>query len=107
LLKRLVAYYGLERAVMGNGGVKRELILYSGVAAGTVGRWLFDLVSGGSFEIKGLVLGLIASVVTFPFIYYNAGMDKAKANFVKWCVAFQNGFFWAVLLAGVTKKYGL
>ena len=42
-------------------------------------------------------MGVIASIVNIPMIYHNAGLDKVEVNFVKWCVAFQNGYFWPVL----------
>ena len=90
---------------MGRSGVERQLILFTGVVAGSIGQWLFAGVQSGHFTPAGLVLGLIASVVTFPAIFYNAGLNKVDVNFVKWCVAFQNGFFWPALLAQVGKSF--
>jgi uncharacterized membrane protein YiaA len=82
------------------------MILFTGVLAGTVGQWVFAAVqSGNGFRLAALVLGLIASVVTFPTIYYNAGLDKVKVSFVKWCVAFQNGFFWPAIIEQVGKGF--
>lgn len=93
----------LERAVFGAAGVQSQVVLFTGVVAGAIGRWLFSLIEQGSFSLTGLGLGLIASIVTFPLIYHNAGLDKVDVNFVKWCVAFQNGYFWPVLLEQVGK----
>jgi len=90
---------------MGRSGVERQLILFTGVVAGSIGQWLFAGIQSGHFALAGLVLGLIASVVTFPAIFYNAGLNKVDVNFVKWCVAFQNGFFWPALLAQVGKGF--
>ncbi len=108
----VVRYFSLERTdpvVLGHKDVKRELILFTGVLAGSVGYWLFDIVQTGKFAWGGLILGIIASFVTFPTIYYNAGLDKAPAkasmSFVKWCVAFQNGFFWPSLIHQVSKGF--
>jgi hypothetical protein len=42
-----------------------------------------------------LILGVIASFVTFPTIYYTADLSQSKPNLIKWCVAFQNGYFLA------------
>lgn len=90
---------------MGGGGVDRQLILYTGVLAGTIGQWLFTSIQNEHFTLANLILGLIASVVTFPAIWSNSGLDKTKVNFVKWCVAFQNGYFWPVLIEQVGKGF--
>ncbi len=89
----------------GKSGTKREIILFTGVVAGTLGQWLFTAVGKGQIAWQGAILGLIASIVTFPVIFYNAGLDKEKLTFVKWCVAFQNGFFWPTLLEQVGKNF--
>jgi hypothetical protein len=104
LLDRLARYFSLESPVMGGPtGVKRQLFLYTGVVAGTAAKWLFDLVSGASSGFGPLLLGLIASIAIFLAIYEKAGLNKSRADFVKWCVAFQNGFFWAALLETLGK----
>ena len=100
---QIVHYFLLERAVLGKSGVQSQVILFTGVLAGTIGRWLFLLLEQGSINLAGLGLGVIASIVTFPMIYHNAGLDKVEVNFVKWCVAFQNGYFWPVLLEQIGK----
>lgn len=92
----------LERPVLG--GTQSQLILFTGVVAGTVGRWLVSLMEHGAFSYSGLGVGLIASIVTFPVIWNNAGLKElGGVNFVKWCVAFQNGYFWPALLEQVGK----
>jgi hypothetical protein len=87
----------------GAAGVVSELFLFSGVAAGTIGRWLISLLDQESFSWTGLLAGLVAAIVTFPAIYANAGLNRSDKTFVKWCVAFQNGYFWPVLLEQVGK----
>jgi type IV secretory pathway TrbD component len=105
LLNRIKHWFSLERPVLG-GGVDRQIVLFTGVVAGTIGQWLFDAASHNwNFVWAGLFLGLIASFVTFPVIYYNAGLDKTEVTFVKWCAAFQNGFFWPALLEQVGRGF--
>lgn len=106
----IVRYFSLERPVFGAAtGVRRELYLFSGVLAGSVGQWLFAFAQTGKPEWATLVLGVIASFVTFPVIFHNAGLDEAqtkfKMTFVKWCVAFQNGFFWPSLMQQVARGF--
>jgi len=103
LLNKIVHWFSLERPALGAAGVKREIILFTGVVAGTIGQWLFAALGNGKFVWQALVLGFIASIVTFPVIFYNAGLNKTKMTFVKWCVAFQNGFFWPTLLEQVSQ----
>jgi|GEM_PF-5488744 len=105
-MNKIIHWFSLERAVMGPGGVKSEVILFTGVVVGTVGQWLFTALGpDGKFRWQGLVLGFIASIVTFPVIFYQAGLNKTKLSFVKWCVAVQNGFFWPTLLEQVGKTF--
>jgi hypothetical protein len=89
---------------LGGRGVVKEVVLFTGVVVGTVGQWLFSSFTNGKFAWQGLVLGFVASFVTFPVIFYNAGLNKTKLTFVKWCVAFQNGFFWPTLLEQVGRS---
>lgn len=103
---RIAQWFLLERPVLGGKkGVESQFSLFTGVVAGSVGQWLFAALSSGKYVWPGLALGLIASIVTFPLIYYNAGLNKEKLTFVKWCVAFQNGFFWPSLLDQVRQGY--
>jgi hypothetical protein len=95
----------LARPVLGTGGVESQLILFTGVIAGSVGQWIFTWIQDGELEVKRLIAGLIASVVVFPLIFRKAGLIKEKMNFTKWCVAFQNGFFWPVVFGQVAKAY--
>ncbi|HMG73533.1 MAG TPA: hypothetical protein VK582_08530 [Pyrinomonadaceae bacterium] len=103
MVNKIVHWFSLERPKQG--GVTRDVILFTGVVAGTVGQWAFASVQVGKFGWHGLVLGLIASIVTFPVIYYNAGLNQNKLSFVKWCVAFQNGFFWPAILGQIAKGF--
>lgn len=90
---------------MGGSGVDKQLILYTGVFAGTLGQWLFSSIQDEVYVLGNLILGLIASIVAFPAIWSNAGLNTSKVNFVKWCVAFQNGFFWPVLLEQIGRSF--
>jgi hypothetical protein len=103
LLSGISRYFALERPVMGAVGVVSEIFLFTGVIAGTVGRWVISHFEQASYNWKGLMVGLIAAVITFPTIYSNAGLNRSDKAFVKWCVAFQNGYFWPVLLEQVGK----
>lgn len=105
MLDSLWNYFSLARPILGRGSVERQLILFTGVVAGSIGQWLFAAIQNDHFAPAGLLLGLIASIVTFPAIFYNAGLDKVEVTFVKWCVAFQNGFFWPALLEQVGKGF--
>jgi hypothetical protein len=105
LLEAVKRYFALERPVLGATGIEMQLVLYTGVLAGSIGRWAFKFVENDA-TYSSLAMGAIASVVIFPTIYYSAGLDKLEANFVKWCVAFQNGFFWPTLLEQVGKAIG-
>lgn len=101
MLNVLRNYFSLEAPVFGGkggAGVKSQFILFTGVAAGSIGQWAFSGLRNGHFVTADLLVGLIASIVIFPTIFQKAGLNKVKVNFVKWCVAFQNGFFWPALL---------
>jgi hypothetical protein len=87
------------------GGVDSQVVLFTGVVAGSVGQWVFDAFQSTHFAPASLFLGLIASVVTFPAIWHNSGFKQEKVTFVKWCVAFQNGFFWPALLHQVGQSF--
>ena len=102
---KLISYFSLERPVFGGSGVERDAILFTGVVAGTLGRWLFNTLQTGNMAWPQLVLGVIASFVTFPTIYYTADLNGSKPNFVKWCVAFQNGYFWPALMEQVGRSF--
>lgn len=106
MLNKIIHYFSLQRSQLGdNEGVKRELILFSGVLLGTVGHWIFNMLQNNQFAWPGLILGLIAGVVVFPTIYYQAELKRSKVTFVKWCVAFQNGFFWPALFELVGQSF--
>jgi hypothetical protein len=79
-------------------------VLFLGVLLGAASKIVYDVVeSGGLFEWKAFVVAAIASVVIFPYVYSNAGLNRGKATFAKWCLAFQNGFFWSVTMAALSK----
>jgi hypothetical protein len=105
LANKIVRYFSLERAVLGGGGIKHEIGLFTGVLAGAIGQWVFSATQSGKFAWPGLVAGLIASIVTFPLIYDKAGLKESAFTFVKWCVAFQNGFFWPALIQQVGQGF--
>lgn len=107
MLKGLRSYFLLERPVMGGSkGVDRQVVLFTGVVAGSVGQWVFAGLEDRNFPVSRLALGLIASIVTFPTIFQKAGLNQVKVTLVKWCVAFQSGFFWPALLDQVAKGKG-
>jgi hypothetical protein len=90
LLKAIRTYFALERPEFGGrAAVISEFFLFSGVVAGTVGRWLISVLEQEALNWKGLIVGLIAAVITFPAIYDKVGMKRSDQTFVKWCVAFE------------------
>jgi hypothetical protein len=101
--RRLLSYFALERPVFG--GVESDAVLLTGVFVGTLGRWVANWVQTGEPAWGQLVAGMIASLVAFPTIYYTAGLDKSKPTLVKWCVAFQNGYFWPALMEQVGHSF--
>jgi hypothetical protein len=103
LLSAIRSYFSLERPVLGGSGVDRQVVLFTGVIAGSVGQWVFTGLQEHNFPATRLALGLIASIVTFPAIFQKAGLNQVKVSLVKWCVAFQSGFFWPALLDQVAK----
>jgi hypothetical protein len=105
LLSQIAGYFSLARPVYGASGIKRELVLYTGVLAGVIGQWLIAALTNGSFVWVSLLLGFVASLVTYPAIYNNAGLNRSNVTFVKWCVAFQNGYFWPALFEQVGKGF--
>jgi hypothetical protein len=105
LLEQIVGYFSLERPRFGSAGVIREIFLFTGVVAGVVGQSIIVALSTGNFPWINLIPGLIASIVIYPAIYYNAGLNKSNMSFVKWCVAFQNGYFWPSLLEQVSHGF--
>ena len=105
MLKRIGEYFALERPVQGASGVKNEIGLFTGVIAGSLCRWGLHYVQTGQPDYAGLLIGLIAGIVTFPEIYRRAGMKKSEGSLVKWCVAFQGGFFWPALFDTVSQSF--
>jgi hypothetical protein len=105
LLDQVVGYFSLERPRFGAAGVIREIFLFTGVLAGVAGQLIITALPTGNFAWTNFIPGLIAAFVTYPAIYYNAGLNKSNVSFVKWCVAFQNGYFWPALLEQVARGF--
>jgi hypothetical protein len=100
-------YFLLQKPVFGpsGGGVQRELALYTGVLAGVIAQWLSVALTSGDFSKVGLFTGVVASIVTFPAIWQNPGLKAQGMSFVKWCIAFQNGFFWPALFGQIAAGF--
>jgi hypothetical protein len=105
LLDQIIGYFSLERPRFGAAGVIREIFLFTGVLAGVVGQAIITELPTGNLVWTSFIPGLIAAFVTYPAIYYNAGLNKSNMSFVKWCVAFQNGYFWPALLDQLGKSF--
>lgn len=83
---------------------KREMILYLGVLAGALAHEVFLCARDGvALNWGALVSAAIASIVVFPTIYREGGLSHGEMRFTKWCIAFQNGFFWGVLLPEIAR----
>lgn len=104
--KGIIYYFSLwsEEAVFGvTGSVKRrEFKLFLGVLLGALSEVLYSaLTSADDINFVKFLIALIASVVVFPTLYYQGGLNKGALNFTKFCLAFQNGFFWSVTMASL------
>lgn len=87
-------------------GKVRQIVLYVGVLAGIGGKLVYDHFASDQFiTIPSIILSIIISIVIFPKIYYDAGLNKGDLNFVKWCVAFQNGYFWTAIFDAVSQSF--
>ena len=96
-------YFVLSSTVPAAGGIgtlqRRQIVLYLGVLAGALSNVIYNLLgSGPNFSYVPFVLALIASVVTFPGIYKQAGLNRGRITWAKWATAFQNGFFWSIAM---------
>ena len=86
-------------------GNKSQVYLFAGVLLGALCKVIYDaLQPNGEFYIKTIIIAVIVSVVIFPQLYYSGGLDKRKLSFAHWTLAFQNGFFWTVAFAELSKK---
>jgi hypothetical protein len=95
--------------VLGKGGSQNrsQIGLFFCVAAGACSKVVYDFfANAGDLGWKTFVVALIASVVIFPQLYWSGGLDKKKLSFAHWALAFQNGFFWSVGLAQLSKSLG-
>lgn len=106
MLSAIKSYFLLENTQFGGpGGVKRELVLYTGVLVGVVVQWLLEASGRSHYSASALLAGIVASVIIFPTIWEKAGLKSRPVSFVKWCVAFQNGYFWPALFGQIAKQY--
>jgi hypothetical protein len=47
-----------------------------------------------------------ASVLVYPVLWAKAGLKKQDdLNLAKWCIAFEHGYFWPVLLTQVARAF--
>ena len=72
--------------------------------AGSLSKVVYDAFSteGTAITLAALLVAAIASIVTFPQIYNQAGLNRGPLTFMKWTVAFQNGFFWSVIMGEIS-----
>jgi hypothetical protein len=108
LANRILDYFALRSDVpeLGSGGrgTESQAILFLGVVLGAVSKVIYQAIQAhGIIEWRSLIIALIASVVTFPYIYDHAGLRRGGLTLAKWCSAFQNGFFWSVAMAALSK----
>lgn len=106
MVKAILDYFSLwtyYATAGGRGETKlRQLKLFSGVLAGALSKTIFDYFSDiGEIGVGSLVVATIASFVVFPLFYAQAGLNRGRLTFSKWCLAFQHGFFWSVAMAGL------
>lgn len=86
---------------------QKQAILFLGVLVGAALKVVYDVLSDGHvFGWKPFALAAIGAIVTFPAMFYGAGMQRARLTFAKWCVALQYGFFWSIVLDAASKKLG-
>lgn len=101
-MKSVAEYLSLYEPspVLGAEGIERvkQPLYFLGVVAGASSLVVYDQIrQGAPLQWGSFITALIMSVLTFPYIYENAGLESAKMSFAKWCLAFQYGFFWPVL----------
>ena len=105
-LGSLKKYFALESqiAILGERGStnRRQLRLYIGVLCGAMAKEAYDaLQSSAPISWTRIAMAFIASIVVFPALYSTAGLNRGPLTFSKWCIAFQNGFFWGVTIDGI------
>ena len=104
------SYFNLEgvEVLFGGGGTRtaRELSLYIGVLLGALSKVIYDASVGDApVEARGFVLAAIGSIVSFPALFRKAHLNKGPLNPMKYFVAFQNGFFWSLVLDGIARQF--
>ena len=110
LASAVLDYFSLWSEVPALGGPgrarTRQAVLFVGVLVGALSKVVYDAAqSSGPMEWLAFAVAAVASVVVFPYVYYHAGLNRGQLTLAKWCLAFQNGFFWSVTmgaLAGAT-----
>jgi hypothetical protein len=87
---------------------KAQPIFFIGVLLGSLAKVTYDhFMAGAPFHWGQLVGAAIGSIVSFPAIYNAAGLKRrGDMSFAKWCVAFQHGFFWQVVMQEIGRKMG-
>jgi len=92
----------------GQGTVRQKQYgLFFGVLSGAVSQIVYDaLTTGRAPHLAEFGLACIASFVTFPYVFFHAGLNRARLTFAKWCVAFQYGFFWHIVIQVIAKNLG-
>lgn len=105
-MKDYFSLWTVVPAMGGSGTVKfRQVKLYVGVLFGALSKVVYDyLVGDGSIDYGAFLIAAIASIVVFPHIYYQSGLNKGHLTFAKWCLAFQSGFFWGVTMGALSSQ---
>lgn len=105
MFEKIIDYFSLvsTEPLAGGTGTNRQVKLYIGVLLGALSKVIYDLLaSGEGVSFSSFLIAAIASVVVFPHIYKEAGLNKGPLTFSKWCLAFQNGFFWGVTMGALS-----
>jgi hypothetical protein len=85
----------------------RQPILLLGVVAGALGSLVLEWsTSKNPIAISSAVAAVVGGIASFPSIYYGAGLNRGPLSLAKWCLAFQNGFFWEAVLHTASQAIG-
>lgn len=85
------------------------IVLYLGVCLGVLASFLMNPLNGQeldlrAFDFSRLISAFITSMLIYPTIYKLAKFDVEAPNIIQFFTAFQNGFFWEVMLNVVIKN---
>ena len=103
-------YFRLEAktaVLSADGGTENEsqIRLYFGVLLGALCKVPYDYyISGIEISVPTIIVSVIASIVVFPQIYAQASLNRGPVTFMRWAVAFQNGFFWSVAIEAIRSQ---